>query len=110
MAALHFFLIFSLVGVQFVNSNAPTYSLQDLDESPSRLGPKFRLPDSVVPTHYDFEIRPILDEDGFGERFTAPGKVTIHVDCKTTTNSVTLHSSTITIHEDRVKVHLCIQF
>lgn len=75
------------------------FSLKDEDEE------TYRLPLSVQPTHYDLEIRPILDGTG-DEQFTAPGKVTIRVTCNETTNSITLHSKEIEIEHDQITVSL----
>lgn len=65
----------------------------------------YRLPNSVVPTHYNVELQPILD-NGYGTRFTAPGKVFIDVTCKTSTNSITLHALTLNILQASIKVSL----
>lgn len=65
--------------------------------------PLERLPQTVIPTHYNVELQPILD-DGFGPRFTAPGKVWIDVTCQNATNRITLHALTLSIMESSVKV------
>lgn len=84
--------------------------LSDPDEQHSyhrRLGkvelrPEFRLPRTVIPTHYNCELRIVLDDEEAGfEKFTAPGKLDISVevleDARPT--SITLHSVGIKIEK-----------
>ncbi len=66
----------------------------------------FRLPKSLVPTHYKLRLQPILDETPGFTRFTAPGSVTITVNCTEDTSTIKLNALDITILESSVVVSL----
>ncbi|CAL8126792.1 unnamed protein product [Orchesella dallaii] len=94
-------IILSILGG--INSTPPlretTYEFENFEE----IIPLYKLPDVLVPSLYNVELQPILDE-GYGTRFTAPGKVTINVLCLFATNNITLHALTLNISESSVKV------
>lgn len=70
--------------------------LGDLPPDHWSLSPKYRLPTTLVPSHYDLRIIPILDTPVEGHApFTAPGSVSIDVECVQSTDNVTLHASSI---------------
>ncbi|CAL8114162.1 unnamed protein product [Orchesella dallaii] len=83
----------SFVCVQLILATVCITSAQD-----------FRLPESIVPTHYSLQLQPILDETPGYTRFTAPGKVTITVNCTEDTATVKLHALDITIIENATAV------
>lgn len=64
----------------------------------------FRLPKSLVPTHYKLRLQPILDETPGFTRFTAPGSVTITVNCTEDTSTIKLHALDITILQNSIVV------
>lgn len=69
------------------------------------LDPSFRLPNEVIPVHYDLKLRPILDNlPGDFTQWTAPGSVTILVNCVQNTTNITLHSEVTSINTNLVKV------
>jgi len=74
----------------------------DIRELLGNASTKARLPLEVVPISYKLDITPILDplEADF---LTAPGHVTIHVQCKQTTTAITLHIFEISIGDITVK-------
>src|SRR5687767_1053186 len=80
--------------------------LGDLPPDHWSLSPKYRLPTSPRPLHYELHIIPILDTPVTGhEQFTAPGRVSIDVECVASTDNVTLHAHPIvTIDQATVTV------
>lgn len=64
--------------------------------------PLYRLPRNLIPRHYDFETQPILDE-GYGVRFTAPGKIRMFVDCVENTGIVTFNAFTLNVTSVNVR-------
>ncbi|CAG7832489.1 unnamed protein product [Allacma fusca] len=65
----------------------------------------YRLPRNVRPTKYVLNMRMVLDENQDGlQPFTAPGNVTITVNCTEVTNSITLNAQYIQVQESLVKV------
>jgi len=69
-----------------------------------------RLPKSVIPSHYDVDILPLIDDDDAADFKTAPGHVKITVTCIEATDSITLHSVEITIAEQgaiKVRIWYC---
>lgn len=64
----------------------------------------FRLPQSIIPTHYTLRLQPILDEIPGYTRFTAPGTVRITVNCTQDTNTIKLHALDLTIIENSTEV------
>lgn len=62
----------------------------------------YRLPDSVIPEHYQLEIITNLgDENG---KFAFTGKVWITVECVHDTNVIKLHSKNLTIDNSKAEV------
>lgn len=55
----------------------------------------YRLPDSVVPIHYNIEITPHLDED----EFTFDGEIAASVAIRRATRNLSLHALNLTIDE-----------
>lgn len=70
---------------------------------PAMLTVDVRLPRHVIPSLYEIELQPNM-YSGDPENFTFDGKVTIHIDCKESTNSITLHSNKLDIPEKYVSV------
>lgn len=72
----------------------------------SREGPsaRFRLPNQIIPKHYDLRIRPILQGDPNVTPFVAPGRVQITVECLQATNDLVMHAAELTIDEPSVRV------
>lgn len=67
----------------------------------------FRLNDTFIPSHYQVEIRIILDNDGsVGTQFTAPGKVKLLGVNQVNTSRIVLHAKELTINESSVAVSL----
>lgn len=76
---------------------------EDLDSLKNELLNTVRLPRTVIPSHYDLEIRPILTP-GDPLIFTAPGKVVIRVRCIVSTQNITLHAFDMDIEHAGVTV------
>lgn len=55
----------------------------------------YRLPDNVVPVHYDIELTPYIEED----KFTFDGKTLITIDIRRATRDLSLHALDLTINE-----------
>lgn len=62
--------------------------------------PYVRLPRSIVPEHYDVELRPHIVPDNF----TFDGKVRILVRVVQATNNVTLHVHNLTVDSDSIRL------
>ncbi|OXA52535.1 aminopeptidase Ey [Folsomia candida] len=77
----------------------------DLARAPT---PADRLPKTLTPYHYWLELRPIIDDGtGTGERFTAPGKISIKTIRSLESgngNTITFHSLNNAINETTVSV------
>lgn len=67
--------------------------------------PPFRLPTSIVPTSYVLEIISVLDEIPQFQRFTAPGKVWIRVNCTEATRVIKLHSVDLDLQLQNIYVY-----
>lgn len=64
-----------------------------------------RLPPTTYPTWYKMEIRPILDENtGTGERFTAPGNMTIKLTVRQSTAEIVLNTVGVDIESGSITV------
>ncbi|KAK8788791.1 hypothetical protein V5799_021432 [Amblyomma americanum] len=64
-------------------------------QPPAKPPPKnLRLPRSLVPVHYDVELKPTLEGN-----FTFAGSVAILVKCATATSSVTLHVKDLNVSD-----------
>ncbi|ODN01106.1 Aminopeptidase N [Orchesella cincta] len=94
-------IILSILGG--ISSSPPLREVSPEFENFEEIIPLYKLPDSLVPSYYNVELQPILDE-GYGTRFTAPGKVSINVLCLFATNNITLHALTLNISESSVQV------
>ncbi|ODN05327.1 Aminopeptidase N [Orchesella cincta] len=69
--------------------------------------PMYRLNNTFIPSHYDVEVRVILDNDGsVGPQFTAPGKVKIIGVNQERTSRIVLHANALTISSDSITVAL----
>lgn len=68
--------------------------------------PMYRLNNSFTPTHYDVQVRVILDEDetGAGDQFTAPGKVKIVGRNEERSSRIVLHAKEILLNESSIAV------
>lgn len=103
MSGLRFFLLplaYFLFSIQ-EKSEAVPFSGLDLiregNEEPTKIN--YRLPGEVVPESYKIKLTPKLRDD-----FTFEGESTIIVTAKRNTNSITLHSKNIKIHENETIV------
>lgn len=63
----------------------------------TRIGPRFRLGDQVVPRHYDLRLEPNCDNNA-----TFKGSVAITLDIRSPTNAVTLHARDLLITKGRI--------
>lgn len=69
------------------------------------LEPMYRLNNTFIPSHYDLEVRVILEDgESVGAQFTAPGKVKILGVNQEPTTSVTLHAKELAINQSSVTV------
>jgi uncharacterized membrane protein len=66
---------------------------------------EFRLSKSVWPENYKMEFLVILDELSGYDRFTAPAKTWITVNCSDPVSIITMHAINLTINENSVKVN-----
>jgi len=68
--------------------------------------PFYRLDNKFSPINYEIQIQPLLDPDtGYGDQFTAPGKVSITVMCNENSDTITLHSNLIEYDFSTLKVY-----
>lgn len=67
--------------------------------------PMYRLNNTFMPSHYDVQIRVILDsEEDVGEQFTAPGKSRILGKTGEKLERLVLHANRLEINESSVSV------
>ncbi|XP_070558853.1 aminopeptidase N-like [Ptychodera flava] len=63
-----------------------------------------RLPDTLVPYHYEVELRPYLDEEKDGDKWkTNEGKVVIYLTCVKNTKEIKVHHDKMEIQSRAVK-------
>lgn len=79
---------------------ATSEEMPEKDTTPRIPLPYLRLPRSIVPEHYDIELQPYLIEDNF----TFTGKVRIVLKVLEPTYNVTLHSDSLKINGESVKL------
>lgn len=73
--------------------------------------PQYRLPNQVLPYHYDIRLRPRLTYDPSDlPQWTAPSQVTIFSTCVDPTRNISLHSTVREISESSVTVRIFIVF
>lgn len=69
------------------------------------LEPMYRLNNTFIPSHYDLEVRVILEDgESVGAQYTAPGKVRIVGVNQEITSSITLHAKDLAINQSSVTV------
>lgn len=61
-----------------------------------------RLPDSIVPIHYDVELQPLLPP--CSRAFALHGKVSVNITAIKSTNMIVFHSDNITVDEKSIKL------
>lgn len=68
-------------------------------------GAMYRLNDTFIPSHYQLELRVILDKDeAFGLELTAPGKVKIVGVSRENTSRIVLHANELKINASSIQV------
>ncbi|XP_011865488.1 PREDICTED: uncharacterized protein LOC105560735 [Vollenhovia emeryi] len=84
-------LIFTVITALPVDGNS---------ENNSSATVNYRLPDNVVPVHYDIELIPYIEEDNF----TFDGKSHIIIEVRRATRDLSLHALDLTINEEVTSV------
>ncbi|CAL8126796.1 unnamed protein product [Orchesella dallaii] len=73
----------------------------------ANIEPLYRLNNTFIPSHYDVEVRVILDnDDTVGPQFTAPGKVRIVGVNQERSSRIVLHTNALTVNESSITVTL----
>jgi len=71
----------------------------------ANIEPMYRLNNTFIPSHYDVEVRVILDNDGsVGPQLTAPGKVRIVGVNQERSSHIVLHANAMTVNTSSVTV------
>ncbi|RUS70352.1 hypothetical protein EGW08_021885, partial [Elysia chlorotica] len=61
-----------------------------------------RLPDTIMPVHYDVELTPMFFADD-PKDFTFSGKTTLIVECKNSTSTISVHAKDIVINQTAIR-------
>ncbi|CAL8126794.1 unnamed protein product [Orchesella dallaii] len=73
----------------------------------ANIEPLYRLNNTFIPSHYDVEVRVILDnDDTVGPQFTAPGKVRIVGVNQESSSRIVLHTNELTVNTSSITVSL----
>jgi len=89
------------------NQPNPDFKIKSTSDSRNDVTLEWRLPRTIVPSHYEVEISPIIDEavEDLGGQWDIPGKVVITVKAIESTQTIVLHSyKDVTIEEEKTEV------